>query len=355
MDKLSVAVVLGGASSEHEVSVCSAKSILANIDRERFDVLVVGIAKDGAMYYYEDEQLLAHQTVVTGEGAVPCVISPAVNCKGIFLPEAGKRLPVDVYFPVLHGKNGEDGTIQGLFALSQTPFVGCDTQASADCMDKEVTHTLLEAAGVHMAKWERLTAFDFENEPVRDAQIERIEQTLGYPVFVKPVRAGSSVGVSKASTRAELLAALETALKEDSKVLVEEMIDGQEVECAVLGNERPQASVVGEIEACNEFYDYDAKYIQNDSKLHIPARVSDAATEEIQKTAVHAFRAMGCTGLSRVDFFVRGKTEVILNEINTLPGFTDISMYPKLFDACGIPYSQLITRLIELAQERTAR
>jgi len=261
---------------------------------------------------------------------------------------------VDICFPVLHGKHGEDGTIQGLFQLADIPFVGCDAISSANCMDKEMTHTILEAHGIQMAKWLRV-----DNEKMQDfdAFAKQAEQKLGYPMFVKPANAGSSVGVGKAHDRAELKSACLHALQEDYKAVVEECIEMQEVETAVLGNSNPQAAgVVGELVPVVEFYTYEAKYIDGTTALHIPGRVDEEISQQLRRTAEKAFAAIGCQGFARIDFFVRkGDHAVILNEINTIPGFTSISMYPKLWAHCGLSYPQLLDRLIQLGLERNAQ
>ena len=258
---------------------------------------------------------------------------------------------MDVVFPVLHGKNGEDGTIQGLLDLARIPYVGCGTLASATCMDKAAANMLLAQNGIPEAKFVWCYASDYAEDP---APIEaRIAAELGYPVFVKPANAGSSVGVTKVHDAAKLPEAMRIAAHEDGRIVIEEAIDGHEVECAVLGNDHPVASVVGEILPAVEFYTYDAKYQDANSRLAIPAPLPAETTETIRRTAVQAYRMLGCTGLARVDFFVRHSDgAVLLNELNTLPGFTSISMYPKLFDAAGVPFGPLLDRLIALAQER---
>ena len=261
-------------------------------------------------------------------------------------------MKVDVLFPVLHGKNGEDGTIQGLFKLSGIPYVGCGTLASAVCMDKAVTHTLLSAANIEQAHylWFYADRYFADGEKIRN----KIAARLNFPVFVKPANAGSSVGVSKVTAPEKLDAAIRLAAENDTKVVVEEGIVGQEVECAVLGNRgKSVASPVGEIGAGAEFYDYDDKYKNGVAQLFIPARLSEDVAEEVRKTAVRAYNLLGCDGLSRVDFFVTEKEHrVILNEINTLPGFTSISMYPKLWENAGTPYSELLEKLIDCAFTR---
>lgn len=353
MNKIKTAVIFGGVSSEHDVSVVSATSVLQNIPRDKYEVTMIGITKDGRWLEYTGAIEDIAKMEWENKPARTAVISPDRSHKGLILTD-GKSIEIkeiDVFFPVLHGKNGEDGTIQGLFELSGIPYVGCDILSSANCMDKAYTHTILEAAGIPMAKWDCVTMSDMENF---DEIAERMEKNLGYPMFVKPANAGSSVGVSKAKDRNSLKEACYIALKEDRKAIVEEFIDGREVENAVLGNYNPTASkVCGEITPLVEFYTYDAKYNDNSTELHIPAKISDELNEEIRKTAEKAYKAIGCLGLSRVDFFVkRDGSGIVLNEINTLPGFTSISMYPKLWGASGVEYSELLDKLISFAMER---
>ena len=353
--KLSLAVIFGGVSSEHEVSRMSVTSILENLDRDKYDVHMVGITKEGKWLLYTGEV----QEIVSGaweQGPVtPTFLSPDPSVHGLVSLQDGKAqiIPVDVIFPALHGKNGEDGTIQGLFQLSGIPFVGCDAESSAICMDKAVTHSLLSAADIEQAHYLWFYSDRFDAAP--DTIKQKIQARFDFPVFVKPAKAGSSVGVSKVERAEDLDEAIRKAAKEDKKVVVEEGIDGQEVECAVLGNRDCEASLVGEIGASAQFYDYDDKYINGTSQLYIPARIPEETSEKIRQVAVRAFRLLGCSGLARVDFFVtKGDHRVILNEINTLPGFTSISMYPKLWMAMGLTYSQLLDRLIDLALAQAA-
>lgn len=355
MSKRSVAVLFGGNSSEYEVSLMSAASVLSNIPTDRYQIHMVGITKEGQWIYYTGP-------VDEIQSGVWCEhpdnrlawISPDSTAPGLMVASTGgnRLIPLDVVFPVLHGKNGEDGSIQGLMQLAGIPCVGCSMAASAVCMDKVYTNMVLDSAGIPQAKWDWCHVSDYRSSP-REI-LDRVEK-LGYPVFVKPANAGSSVGVGKAKDRASLKACIQEAAKWDQKLLFEEGIDGIEVECAVLGNQCPIASVVGEISPCNEFYDYEAKY-EADSQLFIPARLPEETSELIRQTAVKAFRALDCSGLARVDFFVRRSDgAVLLNEPNTIPGFTSISMYPKLFDASGLPYPKLLDRLLGLAMERTGR
>ncbi|MCH5203546.1 MAG: D-alanine--D-alanine ligase [Oscillospiraceae bacterium] len=350
MAKLKIAVLFGGASSEHEVSLVSAYTVLTNIPRDKYDVFCIGITKKGHWMYYPGE----YEDIKTGkwEGNPDCctaVLSPDSIHKGfIVLGSDGAAFlrKADVVFPVLHGMNGEDGTVQGLCRLAGMPCVGCDMTASAVCMDKTITHKVLEYAGIKTAPFIELRRNSLKNT---DEIIEKVKSALGFPVYVKPACAGSSVGVSRAENTEELRAALKIAFAHGDKVLVEREIIGKEVECAVLGNGHDIiASIPGQITPAEKFYDYDAKYKLGTSVLDIPAKISEKQTEELRETAKKAYIACGCSGFSRVDFFVC-ENEIILNEINTIPGFTSISMYPKLMDNMGIPIGELIDRLIQLA------
>lgn len=354
--KLSLAVIFGGVSSEHEVSRMSVTSILENLSNERYEVHMVGITKEGRWLLYTGpvEDILSgawEQGPVT-----PAFLSPDPSVHGLVALRDGmaETIHVDVIFPALHGKNGEDGTIQGLFQLSGIPYVGCDTESSAICMDKAVTHSLLSSADIEQAHYLWFYADRFDAAP--DTIKNKIQARLDFPVFVKPSSAGSSVGVSKVERFEDLDQAIRKAAREDKKVVVEEGITGQEVEVAVLGNRDCDASIVGEIGASAQFYDYDDKYINGTSQLYIPARIPQEVSEKIRQTAVRAYRLLGCSGLARVDFFVTaGDNRVILNEINTLPGFTSISMYPKLWMAMGLSYGELLDKLIELALQRAGQ
>ncbi|MCH5207595.1 MAG: D-alanine--D-alanine ligase [Oscillospiraceae bacterium] len=349
MAKLKIAVLFGGASSEHEVSLVSAYTVLTNIPRDKYDVFCVGITKKGHWMYYPGE----YEDIKTGKweqnpDCCTAVLSPDSIHKGfIVMGSDGAFLrKADVVFPVLHGMNGEDGTVQGLCRLAGMPCVGCDMTASAVCMDKTITHKVLEYAGIKTAPFIGLRRFALKKT---DEVIEKVTETLGFPVYVKPACAGSSVGVSRAENAAELKAALKIAFAHGEKVLVEKEIIGKEVECAVLGNGcEVIASIPGQITPAEKFYDYDAKYKLGTSVLDIPAKITEEQTEELRETAKKAYIACGCSGFSRVDFFVC-ENEIILNEINTIPGFTSISMYPKLMENMGIPVGELIDRLIQLA------
>ncbi len=349
MKKQTVLVLFGGISNEYDVSLRSAVSIIENLDRGRFEAVPVGITRTGRWLKFDGPaELIAKDR--WQEGAVRCILSPDRHTGGLLVGEpdgAVTVLPVDVIFPAVHGQNCEDGALQGLMELSGIPYVGSPVTASAVCFDKEFTHIIAERHGIPMARW--LSAVRGEDPA---AVSKRIEESFGYPVFVKPANSGSSVGVSRAKGPEELPAALERALREDWKALVEEEIAGREVECAVTGNLATRAPTVGEI-ACGEgFYDYDSKYISDGAaKLYIPARISGAQTDEIRSLAQKVYRALGCRGYSRVDFFALADGRVLLNEINTLPGFTSISMYPKMMMSSGISYPELLSELIDLAIE----
>lgn len=352
MNKLNLAIIFGGASSEHDISCISAKTIVDNINKEKYNISLIGITKQGEWYLYDGEaDKIPNDKWLENDSLKKAYISPDSAIKGIVCQD-GKIIKLDVVFPVLHGRNGEDGTIQGLFQLAQIPFVGCDATASGSCMDKTVTNAMADAFGIAQAKWCSFTKYEYIKNA--NEQIEKAIKKLGFPIFVKPANAGSSVGISKAATIEELKTGIEVALKEDKKVVLEEFIDGWEVECAVLGNNEPIATDIGQIVSAADFYDFDSKY-NTPSQLHIPALIEKEKREEVRQAALKAYKALGCEGFSRCDFFVDKKTgKVLLNEINTIPGQTPISMYSKLFEAYGIPYPQLIDKLIELAIERGA-
>lgn len=353
MKKLSVCVLFGGMSPEHEVSLRSAESVLNNLNKEKYNIFPVGITKDGdwVLYGGTDYSKLPNGEWLHCEANRRAALSP-VRGQGLlsFEGDCVVRERIDVVFPVLHGENGEDGAMQGLLQLAGIPYVGPNVAASATCMDKTLTKLVMDCAGIRQAAWQLVKAQELAVNP--EAVMDAVEKRFSYPVFVKPAGTGSSVGVAKAKNREALLAALQNAAKFDRKVLVEEFINGHEVEVAVLGNDAPAASICGEIDSGTEFYDYDAKYISDCARLYIPARIDEQTAESVRDTAIRAYQALGCRGLSRVDFFVTYEgNEIVFNEINTIPGFTSISMYPKLFAASGIPYSELLDRLLELATE----
>ena len=349
MAKKKLGVVFGGMSTENEVSVVSAESILNNLDREKYDVYPIYIDKQGNWFrYIENGQKREFGAKVENKEKI----------NNLF--EYLKSL--DVIFPVLHGLYGEDGTIQGLFELLKIPYVGCKVLASSVGMDKVYTKIVFEKAGLNQTPYEYVRKYKNNyiyvdknfNESILSLKqaAEKIEKNLKYPMFVKPSNSGSSVGVKKAENLEQLIENIEYAALFDKKVLIEQGVNGKEVECAVLGNEEIIASCVGEIKAADEFYSYDAKYKNEESKTEIPANIPAEISNEIRKEAIKAFKSIDGKGLSRVDFFIEnGTNKIYINEINTLPGFTNISMYPKMFEASGIPYKELLTKLIELAEE----
>ena len=353
MKKQTVCILFGGISPEHEVSLRSAESVLNNINHKKYEVLPVGITKAGKWIYFggSDYSQLPAGNWENNPGNCPAAISP-VRGQGLlrFTKEGVTETPIDVVFPVLHGENGEDGAMQGLLQMAGIPYVGPHVSASAVSMDKTLTKLVVDHAGIPQAAWQLVRRENLLSG--MDAILDSLECKFAYPMFVKPAGTGSSVGVSKATDREKLSAALFAAAGFDSKILVEEFIHGREIEVAVLGNEDPRASICGEIDSGADFYDYEAKYVTDTSTAYIPARIPEDIQEKVRELAVKVYTAIGCQGLSRVDFFVTYEdSRVVLNEINTLPGFTSISMYPKMFEASGLPYSQLIDELLRLAQE----
>ena len=353
MSKLNVCVLFGGMSPEHDVSLRSAESVLNNMDSEKYNIFPVGITKDGRwMLYGSTDYSKLPGSAWEEESANRWALISPIRGQGLLCFDGGNvsRQSIDVVFPVLHGENGEDGAMQGLLQLAGIPYVGPHISASAVSMDKTLTKLVADKAGVTQAAWHLVRRGDLDSR--MEHTLDALEAKFAYPMFVKPSGTGSSVGVSKATDRERLAAALQAAAVYDDKVLVEEFIRGAEVEVAVMGNDSPMASVCGEIDAGADFYDYDAKYITDTSTAYIPARISEQAQQQVREAAVKIYSAIGCQGLSRVDFFVTyGDERVVFNEINTLPGFTSISMYPKLFEASGIPYGQLIDELLKLARE----
>ncbi len=351
MSKIKVAVLFGGVSNEHDISLISATNIINAIPSDKYEVIPIGITKKGRWLFYPgDVSLIASGKWDTHPDCVPAVILPDPMYKGIVKIVDGTYsiTKIDVVFPALHGRHGEDGNVQGLLDMAGIPYVGCGCLASAACMDKAVTHTILEANGINMARWRTVLTSDLNR---LDDVCEGIAAELDYPLFVKPANSGSSVGVNKAESFEQLRDAIKLAFAHDKKVIVEEYIEGRELECAVFGTENPFTSEIGEIISCNDFYDYEAKYILGTSGLSIPAEIESTASSAIKSAALKAFKAMGCSGLSRIDFFLKKDGTVILNEINTLPGFTPISMYPKLMENMGISQPELLDRLISLCIE----
>ncbi len=352
-DRLRVAVLFGGRSCEHEVSIVSARSVIAAIDRQRYDVVMIGIDKGGRWLCAHDAQRLLGRDVVAGDDLLPVALDYPGGGQLVAAGGAGgDRQSIDVVFPLLHGPFGEDGTVQGLLELAGVAYVGAGVGGSAVGMDKELSRRVFAAEGLPQVDYTVVRRHRWERE--REAVCAEIEQRFDYPLFVKPVSLGSSIGVVKAHDGAQLRAGIDEAAQFDYKVMVEAAAQNcREVEVAVLGNEEPEASVPGEIVPGHEFYDYSDKYLDDRSQLIVPARLGPAMTERVRSLAVRAFRAVEGAGLARVDFFVDPSDQgVWINEINTMPGFTPISMFPRLWQASGLSYPQLVDRLIELALVR---
>jgi D-alanine-D-alanine ligase len=369
--KIIVGIVFGGKSAEHEVSLQSAKNVFDAMDRDKYEPVLIGIDKSGRWLLNDSERFLAGGAV-PGSGIAALVPGPGPACteKGgrdcsvedpnsTGSPQTGRgrivnlsvpggtrggEIALDVVFPILHGPFGEDGTVQGFLKLADLPFVGAGVLGSAVGMDKDVMKRLLRDGGVPIGRYRVLRS----REKLPDFTV--LTEELGLPLFIKPANMGSSVGVSKVRTGEEFAAAVSNAFEYDAKIVIEEYIQGRELECSILGNEEPMASLPGEIIPSHDFYSYEAKYLdEKGASLEIPARLSPEKTAEIQKLAIQTFRVLCCEGLARVDFFMKADGTILVNEINTMPGFTKISMYPKLWEASGIPYARLIDKLIELA------
>lgn len=370
MKKIRVGVIFGGQSSEHEVSLVSAQSVMRALDPEKYEVVPIGITREGKWLGGSNslrqlrEAASARGTLLApgsgGSQAQPAAEQPAQPSRQITASRSPYAIlqtgsaGVDVVFPVLHGPFGEDGTIQGLLEMAGIPYVGAGVLGSALGMDKDMHKTVFRARGLPVVNWLAFTRHQWQDRA--QAICDQVESELGYPCFTKPVNLGSSVGISKAHDRPELIQGINLAAQFDRKLMVEQAaLDCREIECAVLGNDEPIASVPGEVRPRREFYDYAAKYVTDDTDLIIPAQLPARVSEQVRLLAVQAFRAIDCAGMARVDFFVgRGTDQVIVNEINTIPGFTAISMYPKLWEASGIGYSELVRRLVSLAIQRHA-
>jgi len=361
-EKLRVGVIFGGRSGEHEVSLISAGSIIRAMDRRKYEVIPIAIDKDGHwLPPSEARRLLPRGTLpslprwMTDRRATEIILPGDAQLGGLLTFDSGmhliKRMPLDVVFPVLHGPYGEDGTIQGLLELADIPYVGCGVLASAVGMDKDMMKRLFRQAGLSVVDYLAIERSVWRKRPA--AIIGRILRKMGLPVFVKPANLGSSVGITKVKEGSALKDAIELAAEFDRKILIEEAIEGREIEVSVLGNDAPMASLPGEIIPGAEFYDYTDKYINDAAQLIIPAKLPARLTAKLQRWAIRAFQAIDGSGMARVDFFIERRTgRLLVNEINTIPGFTSISMYPKLWEASGIRYPELIDRLIELALER---
>lgn len=355
--RLRVGVIFGGRSGEHEISLLSARAIMAAMDPAKYEIVPIGITHDGRWLLTGDPMavLSAADGHEAGAAESTALVRKAPLRRELVPGATGSTLPLlDVIFPVLHGPYGEDGTVQGLLELADLPYVGSGVLASSLAMDKVASKTLLRAHGLPVVAFWPVKRSQWEAEP--DRVIADVEARLRYPLFVKPANLGSSIGVNKARDRAQLRAALDEAARYDRKLLVEEAVpNAREIECSVLGNDDPEASVPGEIVPCNEFYDYAAKYLDGRSALLIPAPLTKEQTAQVRALSLRAFQALDAAGLARVDFLMDGASGALyLSEVNTMPGFTAISMYPKLWEASGLPYPELVDRLIELALERHA-
>jgi D-alanine-D-alanine ligase len=357
--KIRVALLYGGRSAEHSVSVVSARSVIEALDPERFEVVPIGITRGGAWLLPRTSplELTAPEgglPEVETEGGAEIALRPEQRAGALAVPVGTDEVgTIDVVLPILHGPYGEDGTVQGLFELADLPYVGAGVLASALAMDKSMTKVVLAEAGIGQAPYLVVRERQWQADP--EAVASRVAEALRYPVFTKPARLGSSIGISKVKSPEELPGALAMAFAHDAKVLVEQGVVARELEVGVLGNQDPEASVVGEVVPGHEFYDFEAKYLDESSKLVIPAPVASAVSERVRQAAIRAFQALDCEGFARVDFFYLDSTgEVLVNEVNTIPGFTPKSMFPLLWDATGVPYPELIARLVDLAVERHA-
>jgi len=353
--KIRVGILFGGKSAEHEVSLQSAKNVIEAINKDKYEVVLIGLDKKGKWFLNDSSQFLLHSNnpklIKLNEASDAVALIPQSSGKLSNLTNYQSDTSVDVVFPVLHGPFGEDGTVQGLLKLANLPFVGASVLGSAVGMDKDVMKRLLRDGGIPTARFITLTRSDSQQ-----ISFEDIEQQLGAPFFVKPTNLGSSIGIHKVKEKRQFQGAIRDALSYDNKILAEEYIIGRELECSVLGNEQPIASVPGEVLPKHEFYSYEAKYIdENGAKLEIPANLPSDTAKEVQTLALQAFKILCCEGMARVDFFLKNNGSLVVNEINTIPGFSKISMYPKLWEASGIPYAGLIDKLIQLAIERFKR
>jgi len=353
MAKKKVGIIFGGKSSEHEVSLQSAKNIVEAIDKNKFEVMLIGIDKEGKWSVYDESSYLLNaedpKHIRLNASTDSIAVIPGASEKQFIHADNGIKLDqIDVVFPIVHGTLGEDGSLQGMLRLANLPFVGPSVLSSSICMDKDIAKRLLKDAGIHVAK-----GIAYTSAKRKTIDFEEVKNVLGLPMFIKPANQGSSVGVSKVTTKEEFDKAIDVAFQYDHKLVIEEALVGREIECSVLGLENPKASLLGEILPTTEFYSYESKYIdEKGADLAIPADVSDEVTKRMQEVAIQAFETLQCEGLARIDFFLTDDGKVYVNEVNTLPGFTKISMYPKLWEISGISYTDLISHLLEYAMER---
>lgn len=349
MQRKKIAIIFGGNSTEYEVSLQSAYSVFQNINTGKYDIVPIGITRNGEWYHYmgKIEKISDNTWFEDSKNLFPVAAAQSVSVKGFVEFDGDKRriIKIDLVFPVLHGKNGEDGTLQGLFELAGIPVIGCGTLSSALCMDKDRAHKIVSVEGISVPK--SVTFRQFEKE----AALIEIEKNLRYPLFVKPVRAGSSFGITKVNVERELYDAIETAFKYDTEVIAEEAVDGFEVGCAVLGTDELTVGRVDEIELSEGFFDFTEKYTLKSSKIHMPARISPDTEKRIQKAAVIIYKALGCSGFARVDMFYTASGEIVFNEVNTIPGFTSHSRYPNMMKGIGLTFTEMLDRLISLYVE----
>ncbi len=346
MEKITVAVLFGGNSTEYKISLQSACSVIESLDPEKYEVIMLGITRRGEWFRYSGStELIRKDTWSQSEFCVPAVISPDRYTRGILVLDKDKvtRIPVDAAFPVLHGKNGEDGTVQGLLEMADIPCVGCGTFSSALCMDKDAAHRLVESAGIKAPR----AAVVYS--PISEEDLLERTGDLAYPLFVKPVNSGSSIGITEVFDQMDLARAVRMAFLHDRKVIIEEAVPGFEVGCAVMGNEILTIGDVDEIELSHGFFDFNEKYTQKTSKIHMPARIDRETADRIRQAAAVIYRTLGCTGFARVDMFLTPDKEIVFNEVNTIPGLTTLSRFPKMLKGAGMTFPQITDELIRLA------
>lgn len=350
--KIQIALIFGGKSAEHEVSIISAQNIAKAIDQKKYELTYIGISRDGQWLFFNRKEMLSLKNIpIQKNDTDKTMVMAYTKNNKLYLKFKKTEKIIDAVFPILHGPFGEDGTMQGLLKLYNAPFVGPSVLGSAIGMDKDVSKRLLQAAGLPIANF-----LTFRTHQKKEIAFDKIKRKLELPLFIKPANLGSSVGISKIYNNKEFTKAINDAFAYDDKIIIEEYISGKEIECSVLGNENPIASIPGEIISTHDFYSYEAKYLdENGATMAIPANISKTLTKKIQSLAIKTFEALCCEGMGRVDFFLTAKNKIIINEINTIPGFTSISMYPKLWEKSGITYPDLIDRLIKLAIERHER
>ncbi|MBS6474660.1 MAG: D-alanine--D-serine ligase VanG [Clostridiales bacterium] len=346
MNKIKIAVLFGGFSPEYSVSLQSAYSVISNLNRSKYDPILIGISNTGQWYYYTgDIEKIKEDHWQNAENCIPAVLSPNRNTgKLLLLKKSGiEALPIDAAFPIMHGKFGEDGTLQGLIEMAGIPLIGCGTLASALCMDKARAHKLAQLAGIEVPK-----SVVLQHRTDSDI-ISKFAKEVGFPLFIKPVKAGSSYGITKVQHAKDLNAAISLAFRYDNEIIAEENINGFEVGCAIMGNTHPIAGEVDEIELLNGFFDFTEKYTLKTSSIHVPARISKKNADRIKNAAITLYQALGCSGFARVDMFLTSNDRIVFNEINTIPGFTEHSRYPAMMKAAGLSFSEMLDKIIESA------